>query len=106
MRNTNIFSEREFQRQVLQLARLSGWLVYHTHDSRRSTPGFPDLVLVRAPRLVFAELKSEKGRIRPEQSVWLEAFSGCVVAPESYLWRPRDLEETQRTLLKRKERDT
>ena len=91
-------SEKEFQGQVLDLARLSSWLCYHTHDSRRSAPGFPDLVLVRPPRLVFAELKSEEGRIKPEQKVWLEALSNCTEAPESHLWRPRNLEEVQQIL--------
>lgn len=93
-------SEKDFQRQVVELADYCGWLCYHTHDSRRSAPGFPDLVLTRPPRLVFAELKTEKGRIRPEQSVWLEALASCTEPPESYLWRPRDLGEIQ-ALLKR-----
>lgn len=93
-------SEKQFQAQVVELARLYNWLVYHTYDSRRSAPGFPDLVLVRPPRLIFAELKSEEGRARPEQRTWLEALSGCTQAPESHLWRPRDLQEIQ-TLLKR-----
>ena len=91
-------SEKHFQSQVLDLAKLSGWLVYHTFDSCRSVPGFPDLVLVRPPRLIFAELKSEEGRIRPEQRAWLEALSGCTQAAESCLWRPRDLEEAQKIL--------
>ena len=39
--------ESDFQRAVIEMARLHGWLVYHTHDSRRSAPGFPDLVLVQ-----------------------------------------------------------
>lgn len=96
-------SEKGFQQQVIELATLCGWLVYHTHDSRRSAPGFPDLVLVMPPRLVFAELKSEEGRIRPEQEAWLEALSGCTQPPESYLWRPGDLQEIQE-VLKRGER--
>jgi hypothetical protein len=91
-------TEKQLQAQVVQLAQLGGWRTYHTHDSRRSAPGFPDLVLVRPPRLVFAELKSENGRIRPEQEMWLEALAGCAEAPESHLWRPRDLEEVQRIL--------
>lgn len=84
--------EREFQAQVLQLAKLSGWFCYHTHDSRRSAAGFPDLVLVRAPRVLFAELKSEKGQTRPEQAAWLEALRGCR-SVEVALWRPRDWPE-------------
>ncbi len=95
---TPALTEKEFQARGLTLARLNGWKTYHTHDSRRSAPGFPDLVLVRPPRLIFAELKSEKGRLRPEQRVWLEALSGCIEAPESYLWRPRDLQEVQKVL--------
>jgi hypothetical protein len=40
-------TEKQFMAQVIQLARLRKWLVYHTHDARRSVAGFPDLVLVR-----------------------------------------------------------
>ena len=80
--------ERAFQEAVLQLARLHGWLAYHTHDSRRSQAGFPDLVLVRGQRVVFAELKSAKGRVRPAQRVWLDRLEAA--GAETYLWRPSD----------------
>lgn len=56
MRPSTRISEKEFQAQVLDLARLTGWLCYHPHDSRRSAPGFPDLVLVRPPVVEDAEL--------------------------------------------------
>lgn len=89
-------SEREFQRQVVQLARLLGFLVYHTRDSRGSDKGFPDLVMVKGKRVLWAELKSPKGRLRPEQKAWLEALrgAGCDVR----LWRPDDWPEVERTL--------
>lgn len=93
-----MISEKQFQAQVVELAGYCGWLVYHPHDSRRSAPGFPDLVLARPPRLVLVELKTDKGQIRPEQRVWLEALSGCVEAPETYIWRPADFENIQATL--------
>jgi VRR-NUC domain len=93
-----IISEKQFQAQVVELARLGGWLLYHTHDFRRSAPGFPDLVMVRPPRLVFAELKTEKGRIRPEQRVRLEGLSGCTQASENPPVEASDLEEAQRIL--------
>lgn len=80
-------SEKRFQEQVIQLANLSGWLCYHTHDSRRSAPGFPDLVLVRPPEIIFAELKTEEGRVRPEQRAWLEALGACP-GVEVRVWRP------------------
>jgi hypothetical protein len=90
--------EKELQAQVLGLAWLLGWRCYHTHDSRRSAPGFPDLVLVRPPRCLFVELKSEQGRLRTEQAAWLEALAGCSRAPEAYLWRPADFEDIQAVL--------
>lgn len=91
--------ERDFQAQVLKLARLTGWLCYHTHDSRRSAAGFPDLVLVRPPQIVFAELKSESGKLRPEQEAWLKALAGSE-SVEAALWRPRHWPEIEQTLHK------
>jgi hypothetical protein len=63
-------SEAELQAAVIDLARRLGWLVYHTHDSRRSPAGFPDLVCVR-DRVIYIELKTEKGGLSEEQSQWL-----------------------------------
>lgn len=82
-------SEKQFMQQVIDLARLSGFLVYHTYDSRRSQRGFPDLVMVRPPTVLFVELKSEAslGRLRPEQREWLEALSRCE-SVSTHLWRP------------------
>ena len=45
-------TETELQDLVLKAAEWQGWLVYHTHDSRRSSPGFPDLAMVRRDRAV------------------------------------------------------
>ena len=82
-------SEAQLQRLVMALAAACGWtLRYHTHDSRRSDKGFPDCVFLRGERLVFAELKSQKGRVRPEQVLWLDALRDSTA--EAYLWRPSD----------------
>ena len=74
-------SEASFQGAVVEYARLRGWLVYHTRDSRGSQPGYPDLTLVRGGRLIFAELKTDTGRVRVEQQAWLAAlaFAGAEV---------------------------
>src|SRR5262245_1689812 len=83
-------------RQIIALARLRGWLVHHTRAARtrhgwrtpiQSDVGFPDLVCCRAGRVIFAELKSEKGRVTEAQAQWLAslAISGAV---EVYTWRP------------------
>jgi hypothetical protein len=82
-------TEKAFMQQVRELARLFGWLEFHPHDSRRSTPGYPDLFMVRPPRVLFAELKSDTGRVTPAQRAWLGALEQCP-GVEVYLWRPGD----------------
>jgi hypothetical protein len=84
-------SEKEFQGQVVKAARLLGWMVFHTYDSRHSVQGFPDLCMVRPPRLLFAELKTDAGKIRPEQIPWNDAINSIPGIP-CYLWRPKDWE--------------
>ena len=85
--STTTMSEDELLAAVLELARWLGWRTYHTHDSRRSNPGFPDLVIVRDDRLLFVELKSTKGRLTAEQTEWLKAL-GYVASVAT--WRPAD----------------
>ena len=88
-------TEAQLLEQVRALATALGWRIYHTHDSRRSPAGFPDLVMVRGGRLLFVELKATRGRYGPGQVEWLDdltdvaAGSGDVV--EALTWRPADL---------------
>lgn len=91
-------TEREWQSQVVKAARLLGWTTYHTHDSRRSEPGWPDLALVR-DRLVMAELKTDTGRLSAAQERWLDLLTGAGI--EAYVWRPRDIDQVL-AVLKRK----
>lgn len=67
-------TEANFQAQIVELAKAKNWMCYHTHDSRRSEPGFPDLVLVRGPTALFLEVKAEKGHATPQQLIWIAAF--------------------------------
>jgi hypothetical protein len=85
-------TETELQNAVIDLAGRLGWLSYHTHDSRRSTAGFPDLVLVHptSGALIFAELKSATGRVTPEQDQWLRALA---LRGAAYVWRPEHLRD-------------
>jgi hypothetical protein len=96
-RNVLRVSEALFQQQVIDYARMRGWLVYHTHNSRKSAKGFPDIVAVRRSRLIFAELKDERSRLRGEQHEWLDALDK-VVDVGVYVWRPSDLDEILRLL--------
>jgi hypothetical protein len=82
-------SEAELQAQIVELARSLNWLCYHTHDSRRSAKGFPDLVLVHegSGALVFAELKRDGEHPTLEQRRWLRALARRGAA---FVWRPAD----------------
>ena len=85
-------TEKAWLQRVRHTARLYGWHCYHTHDSRRSEPGFPDVTLVRDGRLLFAELKAAKGRVTRDQQAWLSALAGCG-PPQVHIWRPADWPE-------------
>jgi hypothetical protein len=90
-------SERRFQETVIELAEWRGWRVFHPWSSIHSAAGYPDLTLVRQGRLVFAELKSEKGKVTPEQERWMAALSG-VPAVDVFVWRPSDWAEIEEVL--------
>lgn len=89
--------EKEFQRSVVELARWYGWRVHHTRTvqiagggwtSPGLDPGFPDLILVRDDQIIFAELKTDRGRTSKTQDGWLAALGKCA---ETVVWRPRDM---------------
>lgn len=95
--------ERSFERQVIQYAEIMGWKVWKdraTNTARRcvtcgavrrtprNTAGLPDLILVRRPRVVWAELKAERGKLSDDQRDWLEDLRAC--HQECYLWKPSD----------------
>ncbi len=103
-------SEAQFQFQVLEAARLHGWHAAHfrrVRVQRRNgsvyyeTPvaadgtGWPDLVLVKH-RVLFVELKTNVGRLRPEQVQWLDRLTAA--GQTVLLWRPRDWDEVVRIL--------
>ena len=81
--------EMAFLTCVTKMAMLSGWLVYHTHDSRRSQAGFPDLCLVKNGQIVFAELKMESKKPTPVQKEWLVALNATPA--RVYVWHPSDM---------------
>jgi len=91
-------SEEAFQQWVIELARVCGWRYYHTRYSKRSPSGFPDLVLVRNGLLIFAELKSEKGRVTTDQQDWLDELDDVVPVIAVFVWRPSDMEQIARVL--------
>ena len=93
-------SEADFQSQLRSVALARGWLYYHTYNSRRSDPGFPDAVLVRDDRLIFAELKSIKHRRQKptaRQQIWLDALR-LIPGIEVYLWYTDDIDQIEEVL--------
>lgn len=85
-------SEAEFQGWLITTAQVLGWRAFHPYDSRRSEAGFPDVTLVRGERLIFAELKTMKGKVTGAQQDWLDAL-GQVPAVLAVVWRPDQMDE-------------
>ncbi|KKM99442.1 hypothetical protein LCGC14_1147790 [marine sediment metagenome] len=84
-------TEKQFESQVKDLAKTFNWQYYHTWRSIHSPAGFPDCVMVKEGRIIFAELKSEKGKVSEEQFEWLEALGKGKA--EVYIWRPSDFDK-------------
>lgn len=80
-------NEREFQETVVGTCRTFGLLCYHTYDSRRSAPGFPDLVIVGKNRTLFVELKTDTTQLTLDQIMWRDRLLATGELWE--LWRPR-----------------
>lgn len=79
-------SEDDFQRRILDYCQLRGLLVFHDNDSRRNVAGFPDLVIAGSRGVIYAELKTQTGRVSSDQEKWLLKLreSGQIAA----VWRP------------------
>jgi len=92
-------TEDDFLKTVIDLAHVYGWKCFHARAAMTSkgwrTPvqadgaGFPDLVLVRE-RVIFAELKSEKGKLSDAQQAWKDVLQ--TAWGEYYIWKPSDFD--------------
>lgn len=113
-------TESDFATTIEDALTRFGWLWCHYRPARTEQgwrtaitgfKGMPDYIAVRNERLLFIELKSEKGRIAEEQKAWLAALRMCQVQaasqdsagnevpmPEMYLWKPSDFETAVRVL--------
>lgn len=86
--------EPTFTRRVIDYAHERGWLVRFVgplksekgwRTPERADIGFPDLTLARKGRVVFMELKSKTGSLRPEQEAWRDAITGTHI-PAGLAW--------------------
>ena len=78
-------TEKQFRQQIINLCKVLGYDVYFTWRSIHSPSGYPDLSIVKPPRLIFAELKIGKAKLTPFQEKWIQYFKDCGV--EAYVWR-------------------
>ncbi len=103
-------TEQSFTTELLKWAKTYGWRSFHVRNSGHAgmtavqgDRGFPDLVLVKPPRLIVAELKVQKagtklGEPKPEQQRWLDALR--IVGAETFVWRPENWSEILAVLAK------
>lgn len=81
-------TEAQFQAAVTDLCKLLGVHCYHPYDSRRSVPGWPDLVLV-GRTVIYRELKTATGRLTSAQTQWGLWLGDA--RQDWDVWRPEDL---------------
>ena len=89
-------TEAIFQDKVMHIAKMNGWHIHHASPHkvgktwRSDGNGTPDLILAHPTRgLIFAELKTERGKMSTSQKLWALAISPWA---EYYLWRPNQLD--------------
>lgn len=82
-------TERELQEHVRQLCADLGLFHYHPHNSRHSTAGWPDSVIIGKTGILYRELKTERGSLSPEQRHVGELITRA--GGNWRVWRPRDL---------------
>lgn len=107
--DSRVITEARLSDFVKDAATTGGWVMSHFRPARTDqgwrTPieghkGFPDWVFVHPVLrlLVIAELKSERGKLSPDQELWIETLQK-VLGVETYVWRPSDMPEIRRVLL-------
>ena len=99
-------SELEWQMKVVQYAHDHHWYWLHIPRSRVGrvwltradgtlAKGWFDLLLIRGNEVIGAELKTAKGKLRPDQ---ITVHEHCHWALKVYVWRPEDWDEVQDVL--------
>ena len=68
-------SEDQLLQTITEAATFLGWRWHHVRRSDQALQmghsGFPDLVLAKAGRVLFLELKRQDGTTTPDQDAWL-----------------------------------
>ena len=88
-------AEAPFQRLITDLAEWCGWVWWHDEDSRKNDAGLPDLLLIRR-RLIWREIKTERGKLRPEQLAFGQRLLRA--GQDWDCWRPSGWDDIVATL--------
>lgn len=86
----------EWQGLVTTFATFQGWSVYVNANPKGTTPGFPHLVIVRKPELMFVLLRTNRAEPTRAQQDWLATIAACDVRAE--MWRPEDWHDVEAQL--------
>lgn len=90
-------TEDDYVRRIIDTAHLYGWRVTHFRPARtdkgwrtalQGDGGFVDLVLAKHGAVLHVEVKTDKGRVRPDQLEWAKE-----IGPTYRLWRPKDWDQ-------------
>ena len=100
-------TEEAFEDWLVELACRLGWAVHVERKARSNrgwrTPikghkGFPDVVLAKGARILFRELKSERGVLEPAQEEWRDRL--LAAGADWAMWQPRDRDAIEKELLR------
>ena len=92
-------SEAMFMDAVIRTANMNEWDAHHIRPGRYGNyyktdglPGMPDLILIgrRGQGIIWAELKTMKGKLSDEQRSRLLQLNNN--GQEVYVWRPADMQ--------------
>ena len=92
-------SEALFMASVIRVANMNDWDAHHIRPGRYGNyyktdglPGMPDLILIgrRGQGIIWAELKTQKGKLSDEQQSRLLQLNNN--GQDVYVWRPADMQ--------------
>jgi hypothetical protein len=80
--------EKSFQRTVVDAAMTLGWICVHFPNAIINPTGWPDLILIGHRRVLFRELKTDRGKVSRFQQEWIDKLSAA--GADVAVWRPSD----------------
>ena len=98
----DVITEADYKKTIIKVALIYGWRVESIPDSRKvypreTAPGFPDLVLAKAPTLLLVEVKTEHGKLSKQQALWLLELNQCG-GVQAFVARPSGWDSLEKLL--------